>query len=801
MTPLLKWIASRLGFKADRNERYIALARLAILWERVWPALWPASGVVGLFVAAALFDVLADIPGWLHGLLLLCVFFGAGALLHRNLKGFRFPDWEEGARRIERDSRLLHRPITEGHDRLAAGDSDPWTRAVWRAHLRRLLDRVAHLRIALPSPGLAARDPYALRFAVLLVIAAGFAVAGPDWNRRLAGAFTPDASASASNAMLDAWINPPAYTGDAPIYLQRMGGGDGPLAVPAGSELVLRVHEAAAPPRLLLDPEPDGGQPGFTGASGEYGAGSRLFHASDVRVFADGRLLGRWRIAVIPDTPPVIAFAQPPSKTERDALKIVFTAADDYGVTAARAIIRPVAANSHAVLSVDLPLAANSARTLTQTVYRDLTAEPLAGVDVEIVLEAKDGAGQTGRSRPARMRLPARVFTNPLARALIEQRQTLAIAAPHARDSAVRTLDALALAPDRFYNDQPNVYLAIRTAYWGVMNAHDASDIAGVQQLLWDTAVALEQGGLLSAAEQLRQLQQLLSQALAQGAPQEVIDALLERYRQALQRYLQALAQNARRGDSPPAPNARIMNPEDLDAMLKAIEKMAQTGSRDAAAAALAMLENMIENLHVTAGNGQGGASGDKALSDAIQGLGDAIGRQRQLLDKSFRQSQGAGDPKDGGGRGLAQSQGALRQNLDKIAKGLSDARKAVPHALGKAGRAMGDAQNQLGSNAFDHAGQAQKNALDALRDAAGELAGTLMKESGEQGNGGNQNDPLGRELGPSGWGANGSGTRIPDRDALQRARSILEELRRRAAERGRPKEELDYYDRLLKEF
>ena len=32
-------------------------------------------------------------------------------------------------------------------------------------------------------------------------------------------------------------------------------------------------------------------------------------------------------------------------------------------------------------------------------------------------------------------------------------------------------------------------------------------------------------------------------------------------------------------------------------------------------------------------------------------------------------------------------------------------------------------------------------------------------------------------------------------------AHEILEELRRRAGERGRPQQELDYYDRLLKEF
>ena len=42
------------------------------------------------------------------------------------------------------------------------------------------------------------------------------------------------------------------------------------------------------------------------------------------------------------------------------------------------------------------------------------------------MLEARDAVGQVGRSAPFTFRLPARVFTDPLARALIEQRQNLA---------------------------------------------------------------------------------------------------------------------------------------------------------------------------------------------------------------------------------------------------------------------------------------------------------------------------------------------------------------------------------------
>jgi hypothetical protein len=225
----------------------------------------------------------------------------------------------------------------------------------------------------------------------------------------------------------------------------------------------------------------------------------------------------------------------------------------------------------------------------------------------------------------------------------------------------------------------------------------------------------------------------------------------------------------------------------------------------------LAMLQSLIENMHLGSGSGQGGpgGAGSKALSGAIQGLGDIIGRQRQLLDKSFREGQGAGDPKDGGGKGLAQQQNKLRQDLDKITKGLNGQMTQTPKSLGDAGREMGEAQNELGTNQFEGAGAAQKGVLDALRDSAKALAQELMKRNGQgtgQGNGngkdqgeGNE-DPLGREEGAGSGGAGGT-VKLPDQSELRRARSILEELRKRAAQPGRSKEELDYIDRLLKQF
>src|ERR1700722_7155330 len=142
MTQLSDKIESPPGSKSDRSERYIAFARAAIAWERIWPALWPATGILGLYLAAALFGVLGAIPASFQALLLFAAIAGSGFALYRNLLSFKAPRWGEGARRVERDSALAHRPISERHDNLAAGQGDPLAEELWRAHLLRLLNGI-----------------------------------------------------------------------------------------------------------------------------------------------------------------------------------------------------------------------------------------------------------------------------------------------------------------------------------------------------------------------------------------------------------------------------------------------------------------------------------------------------------------------------------------------------------------------------------------------------------------------------------------------------------------------------------
>src|ERR1700761_6321462 len=83
-----------------------ALARVAILFERIWPALWPPLGILGLFVCAALLDLPRLLsPRWHIALLVATALLVVG-LLYRGLRGVAAPDDIAADRRLELASGL-----------------------------------------------------------------------------------------------------------------------------------------------------------------------------------------------------------------------------------------------------------------------------------------------------------------------------------------------------------------------------------------------------------------------------------------------------------------------------------------------------------------------------------------------------------------------------------------------------------------------------------------------------------------------------------------------------------------------
>ena len=203
----------------------LAAGFLTVSWLGLWlivPAWSRAVGVVA-FAAAAIWIVWQAVrAGW--------------------------PDRAAALARLDRDSGLSHRPVATAEDALANTGSDPATRALWDLHRKRLQSLVARIKVASPAPGMTKRDAYALRAIALVALVAAAFVAGPEKGGRVAAAFVWDSSTAAIQATrIDAWIDPPGYTGKPPMVLIGSDASPGPaeISAPAGSIVVVRAAGAS----------------------------------------------------------------------------------------------------------------------------------------------------------------------------------------------------------------------------------------------------------------------------------------------------------------------------------------------------------------------------------------------------------------------------------------------------------------------------------------------------------------------------------------------------------------------------
>ena len=94
-----------------------------------------------------------------------------------------------------------------------------------------------------------------------------------------------------------------------------------------------------------------------------------------------------------------------------------------------------------------------------------------------------------------------------------------------------------------------------------------------------------------------------------------------------------------------------------------------------------------------------------------------------------------------------------------------------------------------------------QVETLEQLRDGAEAIARAIAEEQkGGEGNYGETQDPLGRQS-PAGERERSGADAVPEEFDIERALELRKELERRAGERRRPAEELNYIDRLLDLF
>jgi uncharacterized protein (TIGR02302 family) len=604
---------------------------------------------------------------------------------------------------------------------------------------------------------------------------------------------------------------------------------------------------------VVLAPEkPEGDKAAPVAAATASAAASRSYK---IKLARDGKVTVAgvdYDFTITPDHKPQIAFSKEPNRAVNGALEIAFEAKDDYGVTEARAEILPADSNPEAIALFDPPvyrldLPGSDGKDVKATSSHDLTEHPLSGKKVKLTLVARDAAGLEGRSETREIVLPARYFTEPLAGSIAEQRQVFSLDV----NKIPRALELNDAAGFRAEETIPDIshFLLLKSVRGRLALSRTIEALGEASAYFWDVARFIEDGDLSTAEKRLKTAQDKLSDALKRNASDKEIEKLMAELRQAMKDYLAEMAKRMQNPDTMQMSRQaqRMMRSQDFENMLNQLGNLARSGSKDEAQKLLSEMQRMLNNMQTARpGNKQ---QQNSPMRDQIDKLGELMQKQQKLMEDTHRteqalrdqlqrgdttdQDEGLNDeplteqmpddqPQQSPGQKSAEDkmtaeqlqqalkdmkkrQTELQKDLDALQKKLSEMGMKPMPGFKDAGKEMGESSDALGKSEGQRSADAQGRALEALRKGAGDL----MQQLGEAGRngprgmpmpGGEQaegNDPLGRRSGQLGSEVDDQ-VKVPDQIDVQRAREILDAIRRKLGDGPASIIEKEYLERLL---
>lgn len=787
---------------ASSGRPQLTLAKLILLVETTLRYFARPLFFAGLFVALSWMGIFTVLYPWAHlvALTLFVILFFDAVGRARIL--WSRPSLSLAMRRVEEASGLLHRPLDVLADRPTGTAAE--SHSLWQEHVLRARAQTKKLRWPKWKFDFAKHDRYNLRYVLGALLVIGLITGWGALGGRMIAAINPAlGKLPLSTTTIDAWITPPEYTHLPPIMIATPAGtrfqGD-VIKVPEGSILHAYVAERDGDTPVLAA---NNQRVDFNAEDGkDFGITVTLNSGDVVAIERGWSTLGSWKVQVVPDHAPQIAFTDVPVGSEHKDLRIAYDAKDDYGVTSVTARLTPH--ESFPGISSDpfeIPLAKLDDKDVKRVDFKDLTAQPWAGLPVDIQLMATDAVGHKSETDRVMVTLPERVFLQPMAKLLIEERKKLMtnIFDQQIRNEIANLMAGVAKQPTAYGSD-PVIMMALRAGAVRLVLDHDLEAGLSAKDILWQTAVRIEDGVMGVAEENLKKAQDDLAEALDRNASEKEIQALIDRLHKALAQYLAQLS--TRMASQPPpdlddlkqvmGPRTNTLTPEDLNKMLNDMRGLSAKGSREEAREVLSQLKQTLENLSTNAPRLN---EDQKQALKMLKDLKELTRDQKELQDKTYQSEQ----KQKKNSSDLSKQQAKLQTKLKEIAD------KAKSNAsLKQGGDAMARVQASLKKSDLQMSISEQEEVLKNLREAQESMAKSLREGPNgialESAGNSDDADPFGHGYGKSQRG-DLTDMHLPDRFETQRVREILDEIQRRAGDLTRPKIERDYIERLLQNF
>ncbi|GCE78558.1 DUF4175 domain-containing protein [Komagataeibacter oboediens] len=642
------------GSLPRRLARARQQARRALWVEQLWPLMLPAVDAAMGVALLGLTRLPQQMPDSLHAALLTGA--GAGTLYAtwRQWRGIHPPTASETDRRVEQASGLTGQPLRTLHDR-PANAITPEITYLWQVHLHRTTAALGRLRGGWPRPHLRGATWWAATPVLAILLAGGMIWSGDHAASRVTAAFLPGTDDADTPApQINAWITMPDYAPGAPVFLDAT---HTSATVPAGAQLTITLNGLNGRPTLRMHasgPQAAIGPHDFHAlGNASWNAQASLLASGTLRLRGRGRTLGQWNLTVTPNPAPEIAWGKDPGSREGEwRTRLPYHVAQPYGIAAMHAeLVMPDGPQD--VLTVPIPLNGHP-RVADDVATPDLSQNPWAGEDVTARLVATSTSGMTATSVPVRLRMGARPFSNPLAKAILDIRKRVALHREN-RAQAARELLALGQA-DTMLTHHVGLLLALTSVAAVLGDADDVTDDYAITQAtgrLWFLALDIEhnrrdinneqadfgvQAAQDAVREQLEHMRDMGSRG--QGPEQQAeLQHRMQALKDAISRKMQALAQQAMRDHSaiPAMPEMTSRGEQNMARMMQQLQDDAANGRNADAMQKLQQMEDMANGIrNATPQDMMQLAQQMQARQQAKElrrALRDLISRQSQLLD------------------------------------------------------------------------------------------------------------------------------------------------------------------------
>ncbi len=833
-----------LGFKI--------LSAVYVLAETFVKAFWRLLCWIFFFFGLWLFQIPQSLGHVFSAICTLLFILGVACFIYRDAGVIRSLSFWKILRRIELDSRVKHRPLSGAKDKLIRHSSGG-SEVLWARSRKALHHSLLLLKKPLYSKSSDIADPLSFRLATFLFFGFGLLFAGPEWNSRLAEGLMPAAlRLPVSVQNLQASIEPPSYTGLAPLYLGKAENG-ALLKIPQGSKFKVLVQGGIGKPVMHIGdrviPMGSQDQKTYTVETDipNLPPGKDNVAPLSIRQMFIPR--AHWVYQTVPDLPPHIEQNADVEIISDNMIRIPLLVQDDYSVEGLKIEMdldpvvteSPLGERKSEIRSVMSP--PNTAYDTAPVL--DYSSHIWAGLPVLLKITALDHLGQNAELPPIAIVLPEKEFQHPIAKKLIALRKKLAWNPTEDTEAIAREIEEILFQPSAFHNDL-TVFLALRSAasrlYW---NEPAVGTSKTVISLLWDTALAIEDGNLSIAMRDLRDAQNALERALRDPSTEQTdIAQLMNDLRQAMADYMNEMQRELQKRMQdgkdipmvPPEMLGQVIDPDVMNSFLDQLEQEMRSGNKDKVQEMLSQLQEMMDGLSPQMAEMP---EDMQMMQQGANELQQLIERQESLLEQTQNQISPAVDQDFGGTLTLDDDflkelglenlpppenpqtpqvntaankaeQEALRLILGQLMLDAAEVLKDIPPNMGKAEQEMRGSSYALGENNPQGSVPHQEEAIRQLKEAQKQLSQQFMARMKQLGGmmmsrgSGMRYDPLGRPYGgedQEGGMNPGSSVKIPNDAEAKRALEILRELRRRSSQRDRPENELEYYRRLLKQF